>query len=209
MDNYDLQRQAAQKRFLTYDQQVILDKFHLEADDRWLYTKMFSIPYRLCRRTGLLERQMGGRWEDANTFNEVLTLLDALCDAKDDRHLAGAFQSTQAFDNQFHSGLLELTDDPLAAAFDRDIAGFHRACQALEGRTVSGGDAAYAIELLDGLEVMVQFWFADEDFPAQLQFFWDKNALQYLRYETMYYALGLLRGHLRRESLLFPADVLY
>ena len=56
---------------------------------------------------------------------------------------------------------------------------------------------------------MVQFWFADEDFPAQLQFFWDKNALQYLRYETMYYALGLLRGHLRRESLLFPADVLY
>ena len=203
MDNYDIQRQYAQKRFLSYDQQAIIQRFRLDHDEDFLYTRMFSIPYRMCRKTGLLERQEAGLWQDANTFNEVLTLLDILCDARDDRRLSGQIQSTQSFGGQIHSGLLELKKDSLAEAFDREIAGFCRACQALGGKAVAGGDRAYAIELMDGLCVTVQFWHADEDFPAQLQYFWDKNALQYIRYETMYYALGLLQSHLRRESLLF------
>ena len=35
-------------------------------------------------------------------------------------------------------------------------------------------------------------WY-DEDFPAGLRFLWDENATMYLKYETMYFAVGLLR----------------
>ena len=36
-----------------------------------------------------------------------------------------------------------------------------------------------------------------EDFPAALRYYWDENALMYIRYETMYYAVDLLRSRLK------------
>ena len=36
------------------------------------------------------------------------------------------------------------------------------------------------------------FWESDEDFPAQLQLFTDKNLLQYIHYETAWYMFGYL-----------------
>ena len=40
------------------------------------------------------------------------------------------------------------------------------------------------------LRAAFQFWAADEDFPAQIGFFWDENVLSRLRYETLYYVMG-------------------
>ena len=59
------------------------------------------------------------------------------------------------------------------------------------------GDIAYAIELLDGLRIGVQLWFGDEEFPANLRLLWDENALRYIRYETTWFAAGVLRARLR------------
>jgi len=38
----------------------------------------------------------------------------------------------------------------------------------------------------------VQLWFGEEEFPACLRLLWDENALMYIKYETMYFAKGLL-----------------
>lgn len=61
------------------------------------------------------------------------------------------------------------------------------------------GDAAYAIELFDGLSIVVQLWLGDEEFPPNLRFLWDENALDYIRYETMYFAKGMLLERIREE----------
>ena len=63
---------------------------------------------------------------------------------------------------------------------------------------ICGADMGYAIEVMDGLKVALQFWHSDEEFPAQIRYFWDENALQYIRYETMYFAVGHLRSLLLR-----------
>ena len=55
-DNYKIQLQNAQKFFLTYDQEKLIQKFQLRADEHYLYLTMFSTPYRLSRHTGNLER---------------------------------------------------------------------------------------------------------------------------------------------------------
>ena len=39
----------------------------------------------------------------------------------------------------------------------------------------------------------------DEEFPPGLRFLWDENALMYIRYETMYYAKGLLLQRLAEK----------
>ena len=195
-DNYQIQMQNAQKSFLRYDQEKLIQKFGLQADKDYLYLTFFGSRYRIHRKTGSFER-CEKQWQDANTFGEVMSILDILCDSREDRYLTGRWVSTQHFGKHIHTGLLELAEDPLATAFDKAPGSFRSACMALGGHPIAGGDEAYAVEVMDGLEIGILFWHSDDEFPAQLRFFWDENALMYIRYETMHYTLGYLRQLLR------------
>ena len=86
-----------------------------------------------------------------------------------------------------------------AKLFDQDPEGFRRGCLALGGREVQGGDISYAIELVDGLDICVQFWHGDEEFPPKVRLLWDENTLRYIRYETTWYAAGLLLERIREN----------
>ena len=196
-DNYQIQMQNAQKFFLRYDQEKLIRKFGLKNDADYLYMTMYGTPYRLCRKSGNLEKYQEA-WVDANTFGEVMTLLDILCDSKDDRYLTGKWMSTQMFGKYFHSGLLEPEYDALADAFDKSPGSLCKACKALGGHPIVGGDEAYGVEVMDGLEIGIFFWYSDDEFPAQLRFFWDENAPMYIKYETMHYTLGYLRSLLKQ-----------
>lgn len=196
-DNYKIQFQNAQKFFLTYDQEKLIRKFRLKADEDYLYMTMYGSSYRLNRHNGSLEK-FKENWVDANTFGEVMTLLDILCDSREDRYLTGKWMSTQMFGKYFHSGLLEPTFDELADSFDKHPGALEQACKALGGHSIEGGDEAWAVEVMDGLEIGIFFWHADDEFPAQIRFFWDENALMYIKYETMHYTLGYLRSLLKQ-----------
>lgn len=196
-DNYAMQAEKAKESFLHYDQEALIRKFRLRADENYLYPVMLSDTYRLSRITGDLSRQAGDTWVDANTHGEVMTLLDLLCDSREDRFLTGNWKSMQAFGNQIHRNLLERPRDAAAERFAQNMDRFEGACRSLGGTPVPMGDMGFAIELFDGLEIAVALWQADEDFPAALRYYWDENALMYIRYETMYYAVDLLRSRLK------------
>ncbi len=198
-DNYAIQTRQAQDRFLSYDQRALIEKLGLEYDEYYFYVNLLWKPYRLSRATGDLWRQEETGWAEANTFHEVLTLLDLICDSREDRHLAGRWKSMESFGLMFHQNLLQEQADPVAQRIDWDPEGFRRACMALGGQAVAGADMAYAIELFDGLKILMQFWHGDEEFAPRLRWFWDENALQYIRYETMYYAIGLVKMRLLEQ----------
>ncbi len=191
-NNYLVQAAQARKRFLSYDQGRLIRKLKLKYDDTYLYTVMLFQPYRIHRSTGDVERLEKDSWVDANTFAEVMTLLDLVCDSREDRFLACRWKNMNAFGLMFHQNLLEGAKDPWAEKFDKNPEGFRRACLALHGQPIPQGDVAYAIELFDGLCIGVQLWLGDEEFPPSLRFLWDENATMYIRYETMYYARGML-----------------
>lgn len=198
-NNYLIQAAQAKARFLTYDQQTLIAKFHLRSDEEYIYVNLLSLPYRLSRQTGNLEFFRSGTWHDGNSFEEVMTLLDLLCDSKDDRHLSGRWQNMQNFGLQFHQNLLEDQFDAMANRADREPDAFHRACLALNGQALSGADISYAFELFDGLPIAIQFWHGDDEFSPRLRYLWDENAKMYLRYETMYYAVDLLKRRLAEQ----------
>ena len=195
-DNYKIQVMQAQKHFLTYDQQELIRRCALRADEGYLYTRLLSEEYRICRKTGQMERLYKGQWMDGNGFNEVLTILDWLCDSREDRYITGCWVNIVSHGHYFHSNLQEDEKDACAEFFDQNPEAFARACEALEGEKMPGADMGYAIELLDGLRIWVQLWHGDEEFPPRLRFLWDENTLRYLRYETTWYAVGLLRRRL-------------
>ena len=194
-DNYRLQMEQAQARFLTYDQNRLIEKFSLQADGNYLYLSFLGTPHRLSRKTGSLEYKKDVCWQDGNTFSRVLTLLDILCDSKDTRCPSGVWQSMESFGRHVHQTLLA-ERDPMAEAFDKDPQALAQAARQLGAKPIAWGDVGFSLEIMDGLAIGVQFWRSDEDFPAQIRWFWDKNALDYLRYETMYYAVSLVRQEL-------------
>lgn len=199
VDNYQIQAAQAKKLFLTYDQQELIRRCHLRFDETCFYITFLSSPYRIHRKTGDMERLRGETWVDGNSFNEVMTILDWLCDSKPQRFITGRWINLVSRGPYFHGNLQENEKDPYAALFDADPEAFSRACEALGGEVVPGADLGYAIELVDGLRVLVQLWHGDAEFAPRLRYLWDENALMYLRYETSWYALPLLLRRIREE----------
>ena len=192
MDNYQIQAQQAKRRFLGYDQVRMIEKLRLKYDETYLYTVLFSSEHRISRSTGHISRLEDGRWVSADSHAEVLTLLDLVCDSRADRHPAFRWRSMADFGLRFHQDLSDTGADRRALAFQRDPEGLRRALETLGGRPIPQGDVAYAVKIFEDLELAVQFWDGDEDFPPKIRYLWDENALMYLKYETMYYAVGLL-----------------
>ena len=135
-DNYLKQAAQAKAYFLTYDQEALIRKLNLAHDEDYLYPVFFSQTYRLSRKTGDLARQGKHGWEDANTHGEVMTLLDLICDSREDRFVSGKWKDMAQFGHTFHQNLLE-ERDPLAEACQEKPQVFRRWCEALGGNVMT------------------------------------------------------------------------
>lgn len=193
VDNYQIQAKQARSYFLRYDQRRLIEKLNLRADESYLYTSMLCKQYRIHRKTGDLQRLEEDIWVAANTFAEVMVLLDLVCDSRDDRWLTGRWKNMQSFGLMFHRNLLEDAKDPFAEAIQENMESFRRVCQEMKGVAIPGGDISSAIELFDGLRIGILFWEGDEEFSPRVRLLWDENALMYIKYETMHFAVGMLK----------------
>lgn len=181
---------------MTYDQQELIRRCRIPFDEAYLYTRLLGQKYRICRKSGNMERLVQEAWVDGNSFGEVMTILDWLCDSKENRYITGRWINIISHGHYFHRELQEEKKDAYAEHFSQNPESFACACEALGGEKMPGGDVSYAIELLDDLRVLVQLWYGDEEFFPKLCFLWDENTTRYIRYETTWYAVGLLRQRL-------------
>ena len=197
-DNYAITAARVRQLFAEYDQQALARKVGAKLDGEYFYVDFLSEPYRIHRITGDISRFHGDAWVEANSFGEVLTLMDLICDSREDRHPTGNWRNMRDFGHGFHQQLLEQRD-PWAERFQEQPEMFAKACEALGGEKYPLGDVAYALPVFGDLRVLIQLWFGDEEFPAQLRYLWDENALQYLRYETMFYAVPLVLKRIQEQ----------
>ena len=193
-DNYAIQAEEARLRFLTYDQSAM----PVSMDDDFLFLRFCGGDYRVCRLSGHLFRRVGEDWLPADSHGEVLTVYDYLCDAKPGRVPAREAVSMAFLGGHVHTTLASAAG-ALELAIDRDPDAFRRACETLGGTPAPGGDICFDLEMFPDLPVQLRFWHADEDFPPSLDLLWDRNTLQFLRYETTWFAAGVLRRRLREE----------
>ena len=196
VNNYLIQASQAKQRFLTYDQQKLIDKFQLESDDEYIYVNLLWRQYRIQRKSGNMEYRNEQDWLDGNSYDEVMTILALLCDSRDDRCLTGKLASMASFGRIFYRSSYDDKPDPTAQWIQEHLDTFRNACSRF-GRPIPGGDFGFAFELFDGLNIGFHFWEGDEEFTPRLRFLWDENALQYLRFETMHMAVSLLMTFLK------------
>ncbi|MCI9214757.1 MAG: DUF3786 domain-containing protein [Oscillospiraceae bacterium] len=191
MNNYQIQAENAKKLFLGYDQEEIIRKLRLEHDEDYLYLPFLDLQYRVHRRTAAVERREGtGAYEDGGSFNEVLTIFDALCWSKEGVQLSGEWRSTAALGNQVHGGSLFQGFREQAARMDPER--LPAVLEAMGGLRMPKGEPGYRLMAFPFLPVYFQYWRSDEEFPAQINLFWDKNTTDIIHYETVYYLSGFL-----------------
>lgn len=204
MSNYEITKNRVQREFVKYDQEKMIEKFGLEHDETYIYIDFLWRKYRIHRVEGIVEwANRGTIWENPNAanFNEVLTIFDVLCDSKEHCLASGEFVNMQSLSSIKGSsgnvgGGLFKTDGEY---FDKNTGALAAACEKLGGVQKGKGDVSYEIPIFDFLSFMIQFWNSDEEFEASLQIFVDKNTLQFMRYETMWYAVSHMLSRIKEE----------
>ena len=188
--NYEIAQRRAENAFLQFDQNAMIQKFGLSHDPDYLYIRFLACDYRIDRKTGRVERLPEAVCAG---FNEAMTIFDVLCESKPDCRLSGEFVRVNDLDGvprtaHLGSGLF----DGSAKPFTHRPEVLKAACERLGGEPGHVGDVSYKIPMFGFLPVMLQFWDADDEFDAVLKIMWDRRTLDFMRYETTWYAAGHL-----------------
>lgn len=200
--NYDLQVDIAKRIFLEYDQELLIRKFHLEADERHIHLNYINTPCRINRITGGVEEYIENAWEECRSFSTVMTIYDLLCYHQGETAptLAGQWCAVGTF---VVTGVTE-TDTftkKYAAIFDEHAEELKAACESLGGvllERMAGADVTCLIPVTPFFPVLLQFWEGDDEFPPKLMLLWDRNTDKFLHFETTFYLQGDLLERLKR-----------
>ncbi len=194
-DNYDRMQEQARQLFQTYDREKLRARLSLPEDPAGIPIRFLGEAYLVRASDGEV---VDGAGEKA-PFYAAMSIYDVLCRSERTPVLAGTFVPTMELhgimgSNSVHEDLNRRD----AVFFSGRMEALAAACRALGGTPGSRGDVSFRIPVFDFFPTELRFWEADEEFPAQLQFFWDRNALDFAHYETIWYMAGALTEKLRR-----------
>ena len=188
--------------FLQYDQERMIQKFRLEQDSEYLYIRCLERNYRISRTSGRVSwSEDAFRSEETADYNEAMTIYDVLCYSREDCRLAHEWVNVKGLSG-VRGGTLEKGSDffqNAGAYFDGRTGALIRACEKLQGKKLEKGDAAYELQLVPFLPMILRFWESDDEFPASLQILVDKNILDFMHYETLMFAISHVLRRLKEE----------
>ena len=192
--NYDLQVDIGRKIFLEFDQQLLIRKFELPADQNWIYLTYLNTPCRIHRADGRIDELVDGAWAECRNYSTVMTIYDLLCYHKGSTAPAlfhqwctvGTFVVTGVTDTGTFT-------KKAASLFDGHLEALKAACEKLGGtheKRMAGADVTCRIPVTHFFPVLLQFWEGDDEFPPKVQLMWDRNADSFLHFETTFFLQG-------------------
>ncbi len=195
MDNYAVMQEMARKRFLTYDIARYCNKNGISLWEDRLVTPFLGEAAEIFLQTGQVF--FSGR---PAGFGEAMCLYDWLCDGQQGAAASGDHAPVSSLTGVMVRGNgLTIDTHSFAQWVTENPAAFENACLSMGGKRRQMGDICYEIPLFSDLTALIKFYYADDEFPASLVLLWDKNILQYIRYETVYYLAACLLRRLEQE----------
>lgn len=189
MNNYDVMLADAQRRFTGYDMDALARKSGVSKEDGFLCTSFLGQPAQVEKATGQV--WVAGLPGD---FGQTLSVLDWLCDRKEDAVAAEEFCPVSSLPGVYVSGSgLNMAMPRVAEKIHQDPRWFSSVIEKLGGKREPLGDIGCRLPLFPDLPMCLKFYFGDEEFPPSLTLLWDKNILRFVRYETVYYIAGCLQ----------------
>ncbi len=202
--NYDLQVDMARKIFMGYDQELLIRKFQLQADEQWIFLQYLNTPCRISRRDGRVEEKLHGcGFSECRSYDTVMTIYDLLCYSRGEA-MPVLFQKWHTINS------LSVGRSPEAGGFTKTYAQVFQkhkkelkaACESLGGvvqTPMARADLTCLIPVTSFFPVMLQFWEGDDEFEPQLVLLWDENYSSFLHFETTFYLQGDLLERLKKR----------
>lgn len=201
--NYELQVDMTRSLFLEYDQEKLIRKFQLDADAEYIYLTYMNTPCRICRKTARVDECLDGNWQECRFYNTVMTIYDLLCHHKGDLapKLSGSWCTIGSFVVTGVSDSGGFTQK-YAELFNERCDDLANACVQTGGtlkKSMAGADITCEIPITSFFPVLLQFWEGDDEFPPKLTLMWDRNAIQFLHFETTFFLQGDLLERLKNR----------
>ena len=178
--NYMKMVLGARKIFLECDQSAMIARWGLESDADNLYLRFMGERMRVDRHTGEVASMETEGYIPDEYINESMVLFDLLAYPQGRPRASGRWASISTLGGIIGAGHdRTLSREAVAEQFSGRIDALRAAC-----------------EVFEDFGIWFQFWDGDDEFPASIKYLFDENALRYMHYETLWYAMGCLEDRL-------------
>lgn len=190
----DILRRQSKERFLKYDQEKMISLFHLPHDEESMHIDFLGQTYTINRKNG--ELMQGERLAD---LDEMASIYEFLTTATHLPEETGDWRSIAAL-------CTNTTDTSLGRyieylqPFEGKLPLMREACQKLGGIPAKKGDVSSLIPVFDGITVWFQYWEADDEFPASVQFLWDASIVDFFRWSILWNIMTCITNRMKEEA---------
>ena len=180
--NYDQVIENWRLKFLEMDQEELIRKFQLEADEEFLYIIYFSKRFRIDRKNGFIT-------EDGKSpgFDTVMNIYNTFYYSAAHPVASGnlvAFRQVKRV-YPFEAAYRRTIIFRLQELFAGKTEELRKACEALGGTLLPQGDVGYVLPVFPFLNIAVLFWDKDEEFEAQANMLFDSEITEFLHEENV------------------------
>ena len=180
--NYDQVIENWRLKFLEMDQEELIRKFQLVADEEFLYIIYFSKRFRIDRKNGFITENGKSPGFDTvmniyNTFYYSAAHPVASGNLVAFRQVKKVYPFEAAYRRTIISRLQEL--------FAGKTEELRKACEALGGTLLPQGDVGYVLPVFPFLNIAVLFWDKDVEFEAQANMLFDSEITEFMHEENV------------------------
>ena len=175
--NYDQVIENWRLKFLEMDQEELIRKFQLEADEEFLYIIYFSKRFRIDRKTGFIT-------EDGKKpgFDTVMNYYSAAHPVASGNLVAfRQVKRVYPFEAAYRRTIISRLQELFAGKTEE----LRKACEALGGTLLPQGDVGYVLPVFPFLNIAVLFWDKDEEFEAQANMLFDSEITEFMHEENV------------------------
>ena len=183
--NYEKALDGARKAFLTHDPAAIAAVYPVNYDGGAITLRLVDRKYRVDCGDGRMTCPDYPGYTPGH--DELLGIWDMLTFATSRPALKGEWVQTSSL-----AGIDSGHDNSYLIAQFRKALSAHperleEAMKVLGGRPDRGADFAMVFPVFDWFPCRFCFWEGDDEFPERAVFYWDANARQFVRYETLWF----------------------
>ena len=195
--NYEILVEEARRRFSSMDMVEVLNRTGIDPQDGYFRIRLLGRGYAVSAEDGTVTRDDG---EPSGTTVPMI-LYDLLGYSQKGASPSGEYTQVQnlakVVSTVKYAG--QGMHDRNAQGMDGKDEQLKAACEKLGGTPWGKGDVSYMIPLTGDLKFVFSFWNSDDEFPASASVLFDKNSLQYMHYETLWYCLGHIFSRIKEE----------
>lgn len=182
----EIQWEMVTNRFLSYDQEQIIKIFDLDHDEENLYIDFMGRSYRIGRKNGLM---FDG--DHQASLDETVSVYELLTNSDHKPFLTGRWESIASLCTNTTDTSLGRYIDYLKP-FNEDAELMQKTLLEMGAVPASKGDVSAILTVYPNIPVWIQYWVADDEFPASVQFLFDGGIADHYRWSLLWNLMTMI-----------------